>query len=86
MRDLSMMDLYQKYNVEMLWEAPGIRTDKDLHVVFDLAGELLANPSSVGKRTNDQKEANSNSSANDANEKTEWSTPTKRPKSRTVVS
>jgi 5,10-methylenetetrahydrofolate reductase len=83
---IQMMELYQKYNVEMLWEAPGIRTDKDLQVVFDLAGELLADPSSVGKRPYDQKEANSNSSANDANEKTEWSSPTKRPKKRTVVS
>jgi deoxyribodipyrimidine photolyase len=33
---VQMIRLYQKYNVEILWEAPGIRTDKDMALVKKL--------------------------------------------------
>jgi deoxyribodipyrimidine photo-lyase len=39
---LEMMKLYQTYNVEMLWEAPGIRTEKDMAVVQNLIKSLDA--------------------------------------------
>jgi len=38
---VEMMKLYLQFNVEMLWEAPGIRTEKDLQVVFDLVEAVL---------------------------------------------
>lgn len=37
---VEIMKLYQQYNVEMLWEAPGIRTEKDLKVMMDLVAKL----------------------------------------------
>ncbi len=37
---LEIMKLYQQHNVEMLWEAPGIRTEKDLKVMMDLLQDL----------------------------------------------
>jgi deoxyribodipyrimidine photolyase len=33
---VEIMKIYQTYNVEFLWEAPGIRTEKDIGLVFDL--------------------------------------------------
>ena len=33
---VEIMKLYQEYNVEILWEAPGIRADKDLQFVQEL--------------------------------------------------
>eukprot|EP00429_Kryptoperidinium_foliaceum_P010893 CAMPEP_0176002174 /NCGR_PEP_ID=MMETSP0120_2-20121206/510_1 /TAXON_ID=160619 /ORGANISM="Kryptoperidinium foliaceum, Strain CCMP 1326" /LENGTH=277 /DNA_ID=CAMNT_0017334753 /DNA_START=185 /DNA_END=1016 /DNA_ORIENTATION=+ len=37
---LEMMKLYKKHDVEMLWEAPGIRNEKDLKIVTDLISKL----------------------------------------------
>ena len=33
---IEMIKLYQRYNVELLWEAPGIRTETDMALVQDL--------------------------------------------------
>ena len=80
---IEMMKLYQQHNVEMLWEAPGIRTDKDLKVVFDLVGKV-GEPYYTGKSAIDYREAqNSGNSTTEppVRESAEGSSPaTKRPK------
>ena len=59
---IEMMKLYQKRSVEMLWEAPGIRSDKDLKVVFDLIGKV-GTPHYTGKTAINQREAHDHSIA-----------------------
>eukprot|EP00977_Amphora_coffeiformis_P015382 scaffold4510_cov183-Amphora_coffeaeformis.AAC.67 len=40
---MEIMKLYRQHNVEMLWEAPGIRTEKDLKVMMDLIAKVESN-------------------------------------------
>lgn len=53
---LETMKLYKQYNAEMLWEAPGIRNEKDLQIVMDLISKVdLQNGASTrqGEKKND---------------------------------
>jgi deoxyribodipyrimidine photolyase len=38
---IEMMKIYAKYNVGFLWEAPGIRSEKDMEMVFELTKGAL---------------------------------------------
>ena len=37
---IEMMKIYQNYNVEFLWEAPGIRTEKDMDLLIELVAKI----------------------------------------------
>lgn len=52
---VEMIKLYRKYDVEILWEAPGIRTDKDIALMF----ELLEASIDGDKKESDQNEETS---------------------------
>lgn len=48
-----MIRLYKRNNVELLWEAPGIRTEKDMDVVRDLLERTAASTSTAGPDDDD---------------------------------
>ena len=51
---VEMMKLYASHSVEFLWEAPGIRTEKDWAVVEELLQEMSSESASTGSSIQDQ--------------------------------
>ena len=85
---LAMLKLYRRYNVELLWEAPGIRSEKDLQVLQNLvqqveeSSDIYTNHDSTQHEANDSHPTNQQARAGDGTDDMRGGTssPSKRPK------
>lgn len=78
---VEMITMYQKYNVEILWEAPGIQTEQDVELVKELLMLASSNAQQQIQDTNynnDNTNTVANDSASDESEKPKASPITKK--------